>query len=627
MIRFFLPCLIFMASTLIATAQPVSSVAEVPLQGTGRAVFMHEFTGIPIVQTDKTYTGVHPMTHKVLWEVARSGGAAFVESVGGDAALDYFDLYNTPFAYLKGSIINVFSGQILVDGAADEIKSFEEYYILPESGLVLLELFAKGKIRLYALDPFTSKKVWDIDLREKSGLGQLMASAETSGPKPIALPPLVTASGNLLYHNDKFLASVELKSGKLLWNKKLNPGYIYLNDDATRLLVAEQRGGGLMGLSAGGLDKTLYLLDANTGESLWSKGDSKMGGDIQFIAPYGNDYMVVHDEGFNIYNYNPDKSATGRWKKDYAEKEIKNVVIQDDGLMVYFKNRRMLISAATGEDLWKKAEKLEREPSAYSMGRRSRVTEVAGAKIFYQGGSLYVTVGKNTQFHRCETWAVDEANKRVVITRNSNPGVTTIGAPEYDALAVDLTTGNVAYGKFSIRKGVQSVEAVGNNGYFFYNDRGFVLMTCTANAWAMGKEGYFPDPAEGERVAKAALAGLALESARLSTAAGGTAAVISNDPAAYAKYESRMNAIDAGSDLASAATKRRAVGQLHAEHAYFFSRNKDKELVLYKVEKRSGETVKEFLFSSKETMPIYKVDNFNKKIYYIEKSQLQIFNL
>jgi len=103
--------------------------------------------------------------------------------------------------------------------------------------------------------------------------------------------------------------------------------------------------------------------------------------------------------------------------------------------------------------------------------------------------------------------------------------------------------------------------------------------------------------------------------------------VISNDPAAYAKYESRMNAIDAGSDLASAATKRRAVGQLHAEHAYFFSRNKDKELVLYKVEKRSGETVKEFLFSSKETMPIYKVDNFNKKIYYIEKSQLQIFNL
>jgi len=375
----------------------------------------------------------------------------------------------------------------------------------------LLELFAKGKIRLYALDPFTSKKVWDIDLREKSGLGQLMASAETSGPKPIALPPLVTASGNLLYHNDKFLASVELKSGKLLWNKKLNPGYIYLNDDATRLLVAEQRGGGLMGLSAGGLDKTLYLLDANTGESLWSKGDSKMGGDIQFIAPYGNDYMVVHDEGFNIYNYNPDKSATGRWKKDYAEKEIKNVVIQDDGLMVYFKNRRMLISAATGEDLCKKAEKLEREPSAYSMGRRSRVTEVAGAKIFYQGGSLYVTVGKNTQFHRCETWAVDEANKRVVITRNSNPGVTTIGAPEYDALAVDLTTGNVAYGKFSIRKGVQSVEAVGNNGYFFYNDRGFVLMTCTANAWAMGKEGYFPDPAEGERVAKAALAGLALE--------------------------------------------------------------------------------------------------------------------
>ena len=74
-----------------------------------------------------------------------------------------------------------------------------------------------------------------------------------------------------------------------------------------------------------------------------------MDGNVQFVMPYEDGYIVVHDEGFNIFDYSPGKQAEGRWKKDYGEKNIKDIVVQEDGLMVYFKNRRMLVDLLPGK--------------------------------------------------------------------------------------------------------------------------------------------------------------------------------------------------------------------------------------------------------------------------------------
>lgn len=627
----FLFLFLTLALAVGVSAQAITPVAQISLQGEGRAIFIHGYSGIPIVQTNASYAAVDPVSHRKLWEMKRSSSAAAVESVGGDAATDYAELYDTPYVFLNGSILDATTGKIIVDGENDGLKSMSAYYIVPEADLIVVEMQAKGKVRLYGIDPFKKALKWGVDLREISGLAQAAASVETASA-PYVIPPLLTASGDLLYHNAKYLAAVDLKTGSLRWNQKLDPGYIFLNDDATRLLVAEQKGGlgGMMTLSTASgapskFGKTLYLLDAKTGESLWTKGDSKMGGDIQFIMPYDGGFAVVHDEGFNIYDYTPGKEAEGRWKKDYAEKGISNIIPEAEGMMLYFKNRRMLIDPKTGEDIWKKAEKLERDAPAYTMGRRSNSVTFGNANIYTQGGTIYVAIGKKTAAYRYGTYTIDKANNRLVIARIDNPEATYMGAIEYSIIAVDLNTGTPVYGSFGIRKGVDAVDAVADNGYFFYNDRGFTLMKFANGSWTEVKNEYYPDPSRGERALKGAVVGLALGAAQVKNEFAGTKAVVANDPAAYSAYESRMNTLDATDDATKGLYTRRVVGRVEQDFGYFFSRNDADKLVLFKVEKKTGMDVKQYPFE--DTKPVYEIDSANNLLFYLVDDQFKIFNL
>ncbi len=534
---------------------------------------------------------------------------------------------------MNGSILNVLTGQVLVDGVKDEIKSFSTFYIIPEAELILVELYAKGKVRLYGLDPFTSEMKWDVDLREMSGLGQAVASAETSSPAPYVIPPLLTANGDLLYHNDKYLASVDLTSGQLKWNNKLDPGYIFQNEDATKLLIAEKRGGlgGMMTMpTAGGapnkFSKTLYLLDANTGESLWSKGDSKMDGNIEFIMPYDNGYIVVHDAGFNIFDYTPGKSAEGRWKKDYSEKDVRDIVVEEEGLMVYFKNRRILIDPATGEDIWKKAEKLDKEPAAYLMAWRSRQTQVGDNYFYTQGGKIYVNVGRGTASYAYDAYDYNADTKMLVFTNfdDENAAAIKVGPWTHSARAINMETGDSERTTYGIRKEVQSVDKV-ENGYFFYNDRGFALLNFDGSDWSEVTWKYYPDPSRGERFLKGAVMSVALAGASVKNGLAGSSSVITNDDAALGRYEARQSVLESGNDAASEMVKRRRVGRVENDFGYFFAGNDDNQLVLFKVDKNTGEEVKQYPFD--DNKPVYEIDSSYGQLYYLVDDQLKIFAL
>lgn len=613
-------CLLSFVFSTVLSAQ-ISPQATLNIRGEGKAISIHGFSGIPIIQTNETYTGVHPVSYEKIWEIDRSKGNAAIESVGGEAPIDYVDIGSTPFAYLSGSIINVLTGQVLVDATKEDIKRFFNYYIIPEADLILFELGAKGKVKLYGVNPFESALKWGVDLREVSGLGQTLSSSDGSSQSS-GIAPLLTNNGDLLYHNGKYLASVDLKSGKLKWNNKLDPGYIFLNNDASRILVAERRGGlgGAMSFGPTKFGKALYLLDANSGESLWSKGDSKMGGNIQFIMPYESDYIVVHDEGLNIYSYEPGKAAEGRWKKDYSEKGIKDIVVETEGLMVYFKNRRMLVDPTTGDDVWKKAEKLEREPPAYVMARQSYEQQVGDASYYMRGNTIYVKINNKTTSYRCDAYTVNEARNQLVITRVDDPDANYVGAIGMDAIAIDLSSGKVSNGSYSIRKGAQGVDATAD-GYFFYNDRSYCLMNFDGSKWTEAGKEYYPDPSRGERFLKGLVMYTALAGADLRNQ---TNTIVSGPDAADA-YSARSEAIGAGTDMADQITARQKIGQIQQEFAYFFARNDDNKLVLFKVEKASGKEVKEYPFD--DTKPVYEVDNLNDQLYYLVGEELKIFAL
>lgn len=619
---------LFVFSTIQAQDAPV---AELSLQGGARSINIHEFTGIPIIQTNETYTAVNPISHEKLWTMDRKQGAGTLEAVGSEVA-DYADILSTAFAYVNGSIVNVLTGDVLVDGTADEIKGFSTFYIVPDADLVLVELQAKGAVRLYGLDPFAMEKKWGVQLRGQSGLGQAVGSLESDGPGPYVIPPLLTAAGNLLYHNDKYLASIDLSNGNLQWNNKLNPGYIFQNDDATKLLVAEKRGGlgGAMTNSGTAaprkFSKTLYLLDAETGESLWSKGDTKMDGNIQFIMPYDGGYIVVHDEGFNIFDYTPGKQAEGRWKKDYGVKDVRKIVPQADGLMVYFKSRRMLVDPVTGDDVWKKDEKLEQEPSAYTMGRRRGEQQVGDNSFFLTGNTMYVTINGNIETYDCDAYDFDEESNLLVVTDfdEVNAAMAKIGPWTHTAWAINLESGARKRTTYGIRKEVQGVDKV-ENGYFFYNDRGYALLNFDGDSWEKVSWEYYPDPARGERFLKGVASYAALAGAQVKNGLAGSSAVVTNDEGALNRYEARQNALESADGVVGDMVKRRRVGRVEEQYAYFFARNDDKQLVLFKLDKDTGEEVKQYPFS--DTQPVYEVDSASGQLYYAVDDQLKIFAL
>lgn len=610
-------------------AQTEQALTEIKLEGPGMSIFFHSQTGIPIIQTRDVYTAVHPETHEVLWSVPRSVGAAVGQMLdSGDDLnqLDYTDFHDTPFAYLGGTIINVQTGQKLVDGQKDEIKRFMTYYIIPEQDLMLIQLNAKGKIRLYGINPFTSERKWDVDLRE-TGLN--LGAIESDNSIPFVIPPLLTDAGDLLYHNDKYLASINLKNGSLNWNEKLNPGYIFINEDATKLLVAEKRGaiGGAMNMAMtdgnpNKFSKKMYLIDATTGKSLWSKGDTKMEGNIKFIMPYETGFFVVHDEGFNRYEYKEGKEAEGLWKKDIAIKGINDIVVEDKGLMVYFKNRRTLIDPNTGEELWKKAEKLERERPDYVMARKANSTVVGDSYFYTRGGNMFVSINnKKESSYRSEAHVFDKDRNVLVITRIEDPNTNYVGPLQYEALAINLSTGDVAKKQYPIRKVVEGVDII-KNGFFFYNDRGYASVAFNNGSWGEAERKYYPDPSRGERFLK----GAALIGAQIGYSAHATSnAMVSNKPNSMDAYNNKMDAVNGASEATSGLYTRKRIGKVGEDYAYFFSKNDDKDLVLFKVDKNTGKEVKQYPFEDKT--PIYEVDDWNNKLYYLLDDQLKVFKL
>ena len=71
--------------------------------------------------------------------------------------------------------------------------------------------------------------------------------------------------------------------------------------------------------------------------------------------------------------------------------------------------------------------------------------------------------------------------------------------------------------------------------------------------------------------------------------------------------------------------KRRRIGRVEDQFGYFFARNDDGDLVLFKVDKNTGEEVKQYPFS--DTKPVYEVDSASGQLYYAVDDQMKIFAL
>lgn len=609
-------------------AQLAAPLREMTFEERSTGVFIQSFTGVPIVQTMGEYIGLHPVSMDELWRTTRSAGAIVSQAIDSDVKdEDYTDIYGTPLVYLGGHVMDARSGKKAVDGVADGIKRFLSYYILPELDLILIELGTADSIKLVAVDPFTSEKRWSINLREQGGLAQAMSQGSTR----YSIPPRLTASGDLAYQNGKYLALIDPRSGALKWNEKLDPAYIFTNPAGTRIVVAEARGGlgGMMTASAADgapvkFGKTIQLLDAATGQKIWKRG-LELSGNVKFMMLYGDDFIVVHDEGMNIFSFTSGEND-GRWKRDYSANEIKNVVPQEDGLMVYFKNKRMLIDSQTGEEKWKRSESLEKEPPAWVMAERSSRLLIDGWEVYTRGNTLFMKKGAQSLIYEFGLCYIDQAESRVITVSIEDPDATNIGATPYILSAINLSNPYKPVStRISMRKGLTGIDP-SRGGYFVYNSQSFVLMSyAEATGWKHVADKFYRDPAAAERLLANTLIAAGYVRAQTSATVRATEAVVSNDEAAFNSYRRRMQLTNDAANLTSGAFAKQDNSTVDEAYAYFFARNDQGRLALHKVDKHTGQEVKEFPFD--DTTPLYEVDNINSKLYYLVGKSLKIFGL
>ncbi|MTB51213.1 PQQ-binding-like beta-propeller repeat protein [Lewinella sp. W8] len=620
----------------VATAQVVEPLAETDVDANGKSIFVHTTTGIPVLQTMKEYIGLSPKDGTILWSVERNSGAALTEATSEDGATrDFDEIPNTPLVFASGTLLNVVNGKVIFDGGDRDLRILRTYYVIPERDLMLLEIGGKGAIYLYGINPFESRKEWDVQLREASGLSQ----AGSEGGADFSdrdLQPQLNSAGDLVYPNGKYLALVDLKSGSLKWNEKINAGYLFTNKGGSRMVVAEKRGGlgGLMDVSGTGggprkFGKKLHLIDTETGQSVWKK-EKKLDGNVLYVTPYDDGFLVVHDEGMNIFSYT-DTKGDGRWKKGYKEKGVVNVEFEDEGLMVYFKNKRMLVDPVSGEDKWKKAEKLEKEPKGFLWGMVAEAPEperIGMHDVTFYNGYFEVGKGFRSDRHNFE-WIIPEEDRIAFATTVPTEG-TRIGKPQFIISVLELGGEKPVLKRkmFGLKKGMAAFDKV-ENGYFLYNDRGYVLMDYDADkGFSERKDEWYPDPTAALRT----LTGIA-------TAAGGAAyagaqsynmlesvATTGDIQGAAQRWGDRMDAMSSAGDVGMGyATDRQVNGRVDDDFAFFFARDGKEGLTLFKVDKNTGEEVNKFRFDDKT--PLYEVDYRSNRLYYAANGKFKIYKL
>ncbi|MEY9856254.1 serine/threonine protein kinase/outer membrane protein assembly factor BamB [Catenulispora sp. GAS73] len=185
--------------------------------------------------TDSTITCLDISTGTKVWQVSRK--SATLGGAGSD-----------PFAYANGYLI-------------------------------------AGGDKLTALDPATGKTVWQTQVGDSSLGGS------------IANHPFTDGSGRVYVTADGYLAAVDAKNGKVLWQSSLPASDQFQVDGATatadgQVYVADYK-------------LALYAIDANTGKCNWSYSNSLMAGqNVSTLTAGGGKVYYTSGQAVLAFNAN-----------------------------------------------------------------------------------------------------------------------------------------------------------------------------------------------------------------------------------------------------------------------------------------------------------------------------------
>ncbi len=608
-----------------------------PIEGDATSIFFNQFTQTPVLEKSKAYVGIDNESQKVAWTVKKSAKNEALKKLSTANAVtgqdkdeagafveeDYKEIPFTQYAFIGNYILDVYDGNVVLGNDATPIKSLESNDVIPELNCVLFKIKNENNdIILYSVDIASDKILWNVKVGEASkGKDVIKFAAKMNGnklPEPVDnFVPGVDSKNNIIYKNGKKLFQIDSKTGKINWENECNPSIFFTDPTGKYILCVEKASSLMSGAVAYG--KKMVCIDATTGKSVWGEPMKLDASYVDHMFLNDNEMIISQMNGINRYDIKAGKNV---WEKGFSSAFTTDYELEGDNIKVYYGNKIMLVNAATGEKVWKKAIEME------------DIDETATAKI---------------EKRYSKSWAMVTPNKIAVYNNETNKKKWSIYIDKEDKVAFDDKNGKILVisGKKiyvldpdNDEKKPDAIDAkidspkeiagfkVSENGYFIFGQKEFIMVS--PDKTIVDKKVY--SQLKSGRLTNALLSTALVASAAMSTtvsfeygngntvAESGLFCDVETARQAGRAYEGQLKM---KRQLKENNKMRKAV-RSNNDFAIFLSGEKangQDNLSLVIVNKNTGKEVKTDPFSNNRKV-VYEIDFNNYKVYFVENNKL-----
>lgn len=618
--------LLFFSIISYSQRKPDFSVA---LENTLKEVYFNSFSGIPVVQSNKELIGIDPYQNKVIWKQPM-GSLGSLSAMSGDGETVVNNIERTPFIILENkTLLDTRNGNVLLKGS-----KIEGFQLLPDIYSVLVVTKAeKGEKSFSLVDMKSSSVKWTSPLKIKMSLmDKAMALSNESTPESFR-NLIHTKTNKIALMYGKTIIALDGATGKILINENIKAGMLFTDEKEQNLFIVEGNPGLVAELRS--FSDGVLIYDFATGKEVQKL---KLDGKFGWYKIIDGNIFIKSKEGGMLYN----NSGKEVWKNKFGERRILDVEKTSEGYLVSYKMEKMLLDA-DGKKVWKKAERLELpfEENDYDW-----LEEEGYTKYKYTNGTIYITQKKLKYF--------DNKDKKNNFERNLNYQTNLVSYDEKSKglLVIECGTGsetlffynpdkNIVSAKgqpISIKKpGYLNMFEKTANGYFISSPWEYIILDDNGKIIA---QKYYSTPGEGGRKLMNFAAG-ALDTAGAASTVVGMSNVIQGTPDALgntlgapgtstsqmekgAKQMDRTQYYTEASAMLYNPNRLNSFSQTN-DYAFYFTKDKEGNKFLVQVEKNTGKEIDRLLFQN--NAPKYTVDDFENRVFYINKNNLDIFNI
>jgi len=613
----------------ISTYSQRKADSSVSLENTLKEVYFNSFSGIPVVQSNKELIGVDPYQNKVIWKQPMSSLGA-LSTFTGDGETIVNNINNTPFIILENkTLLDTRNGNVLLKGS-----KIEAFQLLPEIFSVLAVTKGdKGEKSFSLIDMKSSSVKWTLPIKVKTSLMDKAMSLSADNTPESFRNLIHTKNNKIALMYGKSIMIFDGTAGKVLLNENIKSGLLFTDSNEQSLFVVEGSPGLVPELRT--FSDGIIVYDFNTGKETKK---IKLADKFGWYKDIDGKIFVKSKADGMMYDY----SGKEAWKDNFSEKRIYSIEKSPEGFTILYKNEKMIVDNQ-GKKLLKKAEKvaLNYEESDYDW-----LEDQGFTKYEYTAGNIYVTSqiikyidnkDKSKNFERKLNYktnlvSFDEATKALLII-------------EYGAGYESLYLYNPDKGLISKNGQSLSIKRPGSmnvfektpNGYFISNPWEYILLD---NNGKIVAQKYYSTPGETGRkllnVASGALdvAGAASEVSGMVNMVGGTPDAVGNTfgvPGATTnQMEKGGKQFNRGEYYTEASSMLYNPVRLNAftqtnDYAFYFTKDKDGNKFLVQVEKNTGKEIDKLKFENNS--PKYVIDDIEKRVFYINKNNLDIFKI